>query len=275
MRLIIPAAILTSTALLGSCRYIASAPIEVVMCPGDVIEYRTSGGQSLRIVARSEIERQYVIGGSLQFTVKLTPRNSRWYGSLGIYRDHGVGNTHMVLEEAIQHFSSTKEANEWLKSRDRTIYGWMAAIDETGLFVTWRYDARPPGHTGGPDYALSVDIYQILVNLDKPRDLGTPSDDRITKNLSSSCDAKALEHGYVPSNPAELHGRMYSGRALDHMREQGYDGGDVERLIGNATRHEHGARAQQDGTDTLYLSKPFDRPSYVRMDATGRIVSVQ
>jgi len=181
----------------------------------------------------------------------------------------------MVLEEAIQHFSSVKEANEWLKSRDRTVHGWMAAVDETGLFVTWRYDARPPGHTGGPDYALSVDVYQILVNLDEPRDLGTRSADKITKNLSSSCDAKALEQGYAPSNPAELHGRMYSGRVIDHMREQGYDSRDVERLITNATTHQNGAKARLDGTDTVYHSKPFDRPIYVRVDATGQIVGIQ
>lgn len=270
VRIALPIVVLLS----ASCIRSASEPLEVIMCPGDTIEYRASGGRSLKITATGTIERAYLVGDSLHFKVDLTPRPRRWYGARGLYRPRGVGNVHMTLEEAVQHFSSVEEANRWLDDRDRTDDGWMASIDDAGLFVTWRYAARPPGHQGGPDYALSVDVYQILVNLDKPKGLLKISDDVVSKNLRASCPAQGLEPSYAPSKPAELDGRRYSGRALDQMREQKFDSSAVERLIVNGTSGQNGTKSRQDGTETVFYNKPFVSPGAVRVDATGRVVNI-
>jgi hypothetical protein len=242
------------------------------MCPGNVIEYQASTGRRLRITATGIVERMYFFDMFLKFEVGLTPRPSRWYGARGLYRPVGVRGTHMVIDEAVQHFASVEEANDWVRLRVRA--DSMASIDEDGLFVMWNYATRPPGFEGGPDAVLSVDVYQLLVNLKVPHGLDKVSDDVIVKNLDDSCDARGLESGYAPSQPAVLSGRMYSGRALDFMREMGYDSTDVERLIANGSKRQNGTSTRQDGTETVYYSKPFDRPDMVRVDGTGRIVSI-
>ncbi len=105
------------------------------------------------------------------------PRQKRWYGSPGMYRPQGDGSIHAVVEEGQQHFSSMDEARDCLAKQEKFI-DYVSTRD--GLIVGWEQQARP----GDGYLALSVEVWQILINGRKPKwPTAAPSKIRIKTSL--------------------------------------------------------------------------------------------
>jgi hypothetical protein len=149
-RLLLLALLLTGCAITR-----ALVPSELAMAPGMTIEAMTRDG-TMRIDYVDRYTRRYSWDGR-EKTFRHRPRQSRWYGSLGMYRPTGDGTMHAVLEEGQQHFRSTAEALVWLRSRHCV---WT----RDGMAVGWRQSARP----GDGFLALHVEVWQIMVNGRKP-----------------------------------------------------------------------------------------------------------
>ena len=95
----------------------------------------------------------------------MSPRNERWYGSLGlIYPGPGShwlpkheGISRGVLEEGQQNFKNMEEAMIWL-NKQKDIFPLVYSDD--GLVVSYaKYLPREQ---------LTVDVWQILINGKKP-----------------------------------------------------------------------------------------------------------
>ena len=68
---------------------------------------------------------------------------------------------HAVLEEGQQHFSSLGEARNWLTKKEQ-LMDYVSTRD--GIVVGWRQQGRP----GDGFLALSVEVWQILIDGRKP-----------------------------------------------------------------------------------------------------------
>lgn len=152
--------LLLTLLLLGSC---ASAPKnpnpELVMTPGTTVEADTAQGV-MQISYVDQYTRRYVWDRHDR-TFRHQPRQKRWHGSLGMYRPHGDGTMHAVLEEGQQHFSSLKEARDWLAGKEKFMdHVWT----QDGLVVGWKQQGRPEDGF----LALHVAVWQIFVNGAKP-----------------------------------------------------------------------------------------------------------
>ena len=148
------------------------ASCEVVMSPGMRITATTSVG-TIAITAVDELTRSYTWNGATR-AVEMSPRASRWYGSLGLvnpgagehWRDHH-GITRCVTEEGRQHFKTIEEALKWIKERD-----WMPFVyRDDGLMVGWDKNL--------PRKQLSVEVWQILIDGKKPKRLPGSQDVKI------------------------------------------------------------------------------------------------
>ncbi len=136
---------------------------ELVMSPGMRITATTKNG-TVSIYADDELERTYTWDGSSR-RVRLWPRNTRWYGSLGAYfpgvgshwRSHN-GIVRGVLEEGQMHFDSKSEALSWLNNAWHKKAG--SVYNDNGLFVLF---------FKSPDRKqINIDVFQILVNGKSP-----------------------------------------------------------------------------------------------------------
>jgi len=109
------------------------------------------------------------------------PREKRWNGSFGIYYP-GPGNhwkvhdgiTRAVVEESQLNFSSEKDILSFIaKYNDKGAY----VYNDNGMFVFWKKNEGAGG-------TLRVDIWQFLINYQKPNNLpGSNNDKIIIKNL--------------------------------------------------------------------------------------------
>lgn len=243
-------------------------PREVVLCPGDSVVITSTDGPGLAIVATGATRREYRLPNGRRIDVELSPRTERWFGALGIYRPVSVGDTHLVLQEAVQHFSSEDEAREWMQRwSQREPPGSQSAVSATGLFVEWFYSERKPGQSG-PANILKVDMYQILINRTAPRDLGIGLDRVLQKTVQQSCAGRQLEAGYMPSSSERRGDRQFTGRALDIMRERGFDAQEVEKTI-------ESGRAHRTGGNTFYRIEGSQTVRQVEVDQSGRIIYVE
>ncbi len=155
---------------------------EIVMPPLSTIKAETPNG---KIVIKSGVglKRYYTWNGETRYVV-MQPRDQRWYGSLGLYYPGSGfhwsatadGIKRGVLEEGHQYFKSKNEAFEWIAKQ---VY-WGAVYRDDGLLVQFN-------KTGAPAYTLSVAVWQIYINREKPKQLiGSRSNTIITywgKNL--------------------------------------------------------------------------------------------
>jgi len=135
---------------------------EIVMTEGMQIIV-TNNSEKIRITAGPGFKRCYSWDGATR-SVKMIPRNKRWYGKLGLYYP-GKGNhwtahdgiTRAVLQEAQLNFNSEKDALAFLRHKSRigsTVY------NNEGLVVTWSRSMNPSGGNGG---VLFVDVWQIYI----------------------------------------------------------------------------------------------------------------
>ncbi len=140
------------------------AGCEVVMSPGMRITATTSVG-TIAITAVDELTRSYTWDGATR-AVEMTPRASRWYGSLGLansgagehWRDHH-GITRCVTQEGQQHFKTIDEATKWIHERnwwpfvyrdDGLMVGWDKNLPRKQLHVGFGRSVRPTSRPVGP-----------------------------------------------------------------------------------------------------------------------------
>lgn len=145
---------------------------EFAMLPGEAITATNVNG-TMKIVAVDWLNRDYTWEGATR-TVTMLPRPERWYGSLGVYYP-GLGNhwqehhgiTRGVVQEGQKHFETTESALEWLRSES-----WLPYVyNRDGLVVGW---SKTPERN-----QLNVEVWQIVINGEKPKDLDGASDTRL------------------------------------------------------------------------------------------------
>lgn len=151
---------------------------EIVMVPGMSID-AIRGTEKIRITATGERTRIYAWSGC-EKEVRLYARRERWYGSKGLYNPgagltwwppcEGVSRT--VLSEGQQHFDSIRGAIAWLESKKKS-GNYIYRND--GIGVDWEINLERG--------QLYVDLWQILVNNEKPESLPGADDSRITMSL--------------------------------------------------------------------------------------------
>lgn len=235
---------------------------ESVMTRGMIIEASNRYGR-IRIEAGRGTQRTFSWEGGRE-VVRLWERDSRWYGSRGLYHPGGGRRVHLVVEEGQQLFCSENEANEWLLDRKERM-DWSCS--PTGLVVGW-YKTKQPDR----DYwAVIVAVWQVYVNGRKPSCLSAcrSCSVRVTGEVRGE---EARQSSFVPSEPQRINGRLYSGRAQDVMRDMDIALADVEATMADG--------------DRLKMAPPMDGwKSYakwtrrgmciVTVDANGRVVDVR
>lgn len=156
----------------------------IVMTPGMEILAKTPTDQ-ITIKAGPKLSRTYIFDNCKQI-VTLDPRVKPWNGSQGAYSAGayfpGLGSqalvcrgdnytiTRVLAEESERDFGSETEAVNWLKNnyKDNLVY------NNSGLVVAW-------SKTRSSD-ALSIDIWQILINGQKLKALEGADDSNIQVN---------------------------------------------------------------------------------------------
>ena len=196
---------------------------ELVMPKGSIVEATNRQG-AMRIDALDKYTRRYSWRG-ISKMFRLFARSERWSGSKGAYRPTGDRDMHAVLEEGQQHFSSIDEVYPWLRLR----CGASAVYTSEGLVVVWREQRHPTV----PNYsALSVDVWQIYVNGEKPSAL-TGATDAAIRYVQYGAD-KVVVGKPVIHIATRIKGRKYYGRALDTMCVANISAERVEELISKA-----------------------------------------
>jgi hypothetical protein len=224
-RVLIVAGVCIST-LLSGCFFFEEPEAELVMPKGMVIKATNESG-TMKIEAVEKYKRAYSWSGK-EKTFKLSPRRERWFGSKGAYCPSGDREMHVVLEEGQQHFSSQEEVYPWMCWES---YNGERNVQYTsdGLVVIWREQQHP---TEANYSALSVDVWQIYVNGQKPVGLRGASD-RSIKVLQPG--ATEIIIGKPLINTAKnINGRNYYGKALDFMDECKISSDLVEKVISKA-----------------------------------------
>ena len=144
---------------------------EVVMVPGMTIEASNKNGVvSIRYV--SPRKREYRWNGKRQ-VVRMIPRPERFLGMLGVYNPASTWlpfsfRPRLVVQESIRDFASMEEISKFL------IQG--------SAYMDWVY--TPDGLTVGfgespPRNEVDVDVWQILLNGEKPKDIPGARPDQI------------------------------------------------------------------------------------------------
>jgi hypothetical protein len=197
---------------------------ESVMCEGMVIEATNDVG-FIKIEAGKGAERIYSWSGGKEHVI-LWRRWSRWLGSLGLYSPGGNKPVHMVLEESQQHFCSEQELFDWLNF-ERNVYKWV--YTSNGLIVGWRVsEASMRGYHA----IVHATVYQAYINGKKPENLAGARNDLICVSFPNGKKENLPKPGRViPSEPKMVNNRLYSGKALDLMKEHNISPKDVERDI--------------------------------------------
>jgi hypothetical protein len=159
------------------------ATTEKVLEPESSVTATTDVGV-ITITSGKGLRRSFTWEGATR-TVVMYPRYERWYGSLGLYypgpgshwfRHNGI--TRGVIEEGQQHFAAVDDAAAWLRKRSEF---FPLAFSNDGLVVGW---TKTPARQ-----QLSVDIWQVCVQGQKPTNLIGASQDRIQISKPSKCSA--------------------------------------------------------------------------------------
>jgi hypothetical protein len=154
---------------------------ETVMRPGMAVSVTNRHG-SMQIEAVTEtIRRMTWEGGTRE--VQLMVRYERWYGSLGLYSpgdrsfpDHS-GIRRAVVEEGQMHFVNEMDFHEWIDTPYR-----QQVID-----LKYRNDGLVVGWMKVPQRKqITVEVWQVLINGNKPTRLEGATDELISLRLRST-----------------------------------------------------------------------------------------
>ncbi len=210
---------------------------EVVMCPGGAIAVDI--GRSSFSIKSTGLTAREVETSRYKIDIALIPRNERWYGSFGLYNaDAGDSHTHVVMEEGFQHFSSIDELQYWIDYERRQV---PLEYTSDGLVVEGRYQIRPSGVSEGPESAMSISVWRLLINGERPVGLAGAHDERF-RVISLPPPTCSKPAPFTASLPKVINGRRYSGRAIDIMNERGFTPNDVEQTIKTGSRSKKGDR---------------------------------
>lgn len=238
---------------------IGCAANELVMPKGMVIDASTPDSQ-LRIEATENMERVFIFDGH-QYMVQLLPRWERWFGNYGAGSPGGGRSIHLVVEEAQQHFCSSQEAMEWLNWKN---YQKNLAYRKDGLVVGW----RPSSSSDGLHRALSVEVWQVYINGKIESDVLKSDFNSLGVSFSPSFDGKFPEVGdFVPSQPRVIDGRLYSGRAIDILKERSINPIDINNIIRSSELRARDGYYYVDG-------KCGSHHCYIRVDESGRVMQI-
>lgn len=223
---------------------------EVVLCPGASIAV-TVGDAPFSIASTGQLDRQVTTGG-VERKIRLIPRTERWFGSLGLYNPGaGAAGIHVIMEEGVQHFSALEDLQYWLQSEQRRL---PIEFTADGLVVAASFQARPPGVSVGPESAMIVEVWQLLVNGKPPSNLVGAHRERFN-NIRLPSQTCSSPKPFVASSSSMIDGRRYSGRSLDIMKERGFTADAVERLIKTGERTEvNGRITYRDNAATSEIS---------------------
>ncbi len=238
-------------------------PTEMAMCKGMVVEATNENGTIL-IEAGEGTERTYQ-WNRRERALRLQKRHDRWYGSMGMKTPVTGKPVHFVLQEGQQHFCSEKEVLEWLVWSDRD-YKWVYTSD--GFVVGWNSAKLK---RKGYDCALHVDVWQIFINGKRPANLPGAENDRVQVTVPE--DAKLPVAGlFIPSKPEVINGRLYSGKALDFMKEKDIPSEYVEKAITLGRQME--IESSPPGWAYYWWEKFLRGSIIVVLDGDGRVVRV-
>ena len=159
---------------------------EMVMTTGMKITATTKTG-TITITAGMGYARLYTWEGATR-GAELSPRNERWYGSLGAssagYGDHWQphnGIARGVLEEGRQHFKTEKQAIHWLREGR----GMPLVYRDDGLVVAWDKVLERK--------QLGVEVWQVYINGKKPHSLPGSNNSKIVVTTVPIDDAPLLK----------------------------------------------------------------------------------
>jgi hypothetical protein len=145
---------------------------ESVLTNGMRIVAHTPSGQVV-IEGKRGFARKYS-GDGWSKTATLTPRTTRWYGSLGLY-DPAPSNSlsdRLLLDEGTQFFSTESEALRYLKALSR-FFGALT-FSKSGLVVAYKVIDISGGRP-----SRSLEIWQIYIDGSKPTSLRGGDDNSI------------------------------------------------------------------------------------------------
>jgi len=242
---------------------------EIVMCKGMSIEVTNKNGK-LNIEAIDKFKRIYS-WDSKSVTLKLGSRwNQRWDGSLGIYCPSGVPGIHCAVEEGQQHFCSKQELMEWIYNYPfYTDTSLTFIYTNNGLGIGWVIRQKPNDPKLPNMMVLLVNVWQLYINGKKPDSLPGATDSLVNISFDKNVIPCMPSVGnFIPSQPTILNGRMYSGRAVDIMKEGNISSNDIENVISNPSWK------KTEGLDTLYR---VYQPSFywAKVDTSGRVILVR
>ena len=229
------------------------------MNPGMIIEAHTDT-EAITIEATGIYKRKYSWNSKIkEFTH--SPRWTRWYGSKGMYCSGGDMEMHAVLQEGQQHFYSEEDIYYWLQWKT---YGGRRALVYTsdGLVVLWEEQKHPTENF----YALSVDLWQIYIQGERPSNLKGARDDKVVI-ISRQTTPYTSVGEFQPSEPKKINGRWFTGKALDIMKDQKISPQEVENVINSDT-----PTPEKDGRELFYLNPKYSHPTTVTTDNNGKVL---
>lgn len=234
---------------------------EMVMEKGMVIEATNESG-TLTIEAKENLFRTYTWDNN-HIKIPLHPRQSRWYGSFGAQNSGGLKDIHTVIEEGQQHFSSTEEALEWIQWQNH-LYHYVYTSD--GLIVGWNTQKD----THSSQRTLGVQVWQIYINGNKPKQLAGANNSAINVKLSNLQTETLPSAGiFKSSKPKIINGRLYAGKAIDYMSDPAIRPTTPEEVENTITN----GKLKKYSTYNFYYMLDGDF-MWVNVDQKGRVILI-
>jgi hypothetical protein len=175
----------------------------------------------------------------------------------------------MVLSESLLFFGSLHEVEFWLSWLQ--LFHSEIVYSSDGLVVAWAVKERPAQETG-PSAVFRANVYQVIVDGAKPQDLtGAANAALEVINPSADCTiGDAASSAFVASRPKRIDGRMYSGWALDIMREHELTPAMVEAALQRSSVYSFNGY-------TAYRYQPLDGAEWIHaftvvVDSDGDVV---
>lgn len=166
--------LLASAILLITCACSQGSPLitESVLTEGMKIIASTPSGKVV-IEGKKGFNRTYSGEGWAKAS-QLTPRTTRWYGSLGLYDPAGSNSPYdrLLLDEGRQFFSSESEALRYFKAMS----GFFGPLtyNNSGLVIAYKITPIPGGLP-----VRHLTIWQIYLNGARPTSLRGATDKNI------------------------------------------------------------------------------------------------
>ena len=235
---------------------------EMVMSDGVIIEATNRNGR-IKIQANKGMKRIVYIDNNT-VDVDMIPRFKRWNGSLGAYSPGGGDPIHTVIEEGQQHFCSIQEGLEWLDWQDNRM-NYVYTSD--GLVIGWELHSN----SSESNKSLRMQIWQFYINGEKPEKIHGAADDKINVFFKNGLSQNFPTIGkFSPSRPKMINSYLYSGKAVDLMKEKKRSHVDIEKVI------KFGKLISEGHYLTYYAKgKKFDSfkdLDWVRLDKNKRVV---